>query len=202
MIRRPPRSTRTDTLFPDTTLFRAGGLALDALLPPCCMHCGCVVATAGSVCGACWSALTFLGPPWCACCGLPFEHDQGPDGICGACTRQAPVFDRCRAALRYDDESRGLILAFKHRDRTESAPLFGRWMIHAGHDLLAGADVVTPVPLHWTRLLTRRFNQSALLSVRIGRETGIETMADLLVRRRRTQSQGQDRKSTRLNSSH
>src|SRR3546814_15002276 len=26
MIRRPPRSTRTDTLFPDTTLFRSGGL--------------------------------------------------------------------------------------------------------------------------------------------------------------------------------
>src|SRR3546814_17225760 len=27
MIRRPPRSTRTDTLFPYTTLFRANGLA-------------------------------------------------------------------------------------------------------------------------------------------------------------------------------
>src|SRR3546814_15282087 len=28
MIRRPPRSTRTDTLFPYTTLFRSNGLAL------------------------------------------------------------------------------------------------------------------------------------------------------------------------------
>src|SRR3546814_2516845 len=28
MIRRPPRSTRTDTLFPYTTLFRAGLIAL------------------------------------------------------------------------------------------------------------------------------------------------------------------------------
>src|SRR3546814_10946717 len=27
MIRRPPRSTRTDTLFPYTTLFRPGGIA-------------------------------------------------------------------------------------------------------------------------------------------------------------------------------
>src|SRR3546814_8754226 len=27
MIRRPPRSTRTDTLFPDTTLFRAASFA-------------------------------------------------------------------------------------------------------------------------------------------------------------------------------
>src|SRR3546814_7684108 len=32
MIRRPPRSTRTDTLFPYTTLFRSGRLADAALL--------------------------------------------------------------------------------------------------------------------------------------------------------------------------
>src|SRR3546814_11115433 len=30
MIRRPPRSTRTDTLFPYTTLFRSDGIAPDA----------------------------------------------------------------------------------------------------------------------------------------------------------------------------
>src|SRR3546814_1337229 len=30
MIRRPPRSTRTDTLFPYTTLFRSSGLAREA----------------------------------------------------------------------------------------------------------------------------------------------------------------------------
>src|SRR3546814_10033816 len=29
MIRRPPRSTRTDTLFPYTTLFRSGGVGSD-----------------------------------------------------------------------------------------------------------------------------------------------------------------------------
>src|SRR3546814_9142189 len=30
MIRRPPRSTRTDTLFPYTTLFRSSGAELDS----------------------------------------------------------------------------------------------------------------------------------------------------------------------------
>src|SRR3546814_8114408 len=36
MIRRPPRSTRTDTLFPYTTLFRSviGGLAAARIRPP------------------------------------------------------------------------------------------------------------------------------------------------------------------------
>src|SRR3546814_3316501 len=32
MIRRPPRSTRTDTLFPYTTLFRSPALVLDAVV--------------------------------------------------------------------------------------------------------------------------------------------------------------------------
>src|SRR3546814_8060826 len=34
MIRRPPRSTRTDTLFPYATLFRSRGLGLRALRDP------------------------------------------------------------------------------------------------------------------------------------------------------------------------
>src|SRR3546814_718267 len=34
MIRRPPRSTRTDTLFPYTTLFRSAGLPVHDCPPP------------------------------------------------------------------------------------------------------------------------------------------------------------------------
>jgi predicted amidophosphoribosyltransferase len=44
------------------------------------------------------------------------------------------------------------------------------------------------VPLHWTRLLSRRFNQSALLSLALARETGLPHVADLMIRHRRTQS--------------
>src|SRR3546814_12697092 len=46
MIRRPPRSTRTDTLFPYTTLFRSGMAdvffftTVHSGLPPAC-SCGC-----------------------------------------------------------------------------------------------------------------------------------------------------------------
>src|SRR3546814_2697673 len=34
MIRRPPRSTRTDTLFPYTTLCRSGSVSASSLRPP------------------------------------------------------------------------------------------------------------------------------------------------------------------------
>ena len=36
-------------------------------------------------------------------------------------------------------------------------------MALAGADCLEGADALVPVPLHWRRLLARRYNQSALL---------------------------------------
>jgi len=169
---------------------RAYDATLNFLLPPRCMRCGNAVSAAGVVCGPCWTALTFLVPPCCACCGIPFEHEAAVGTLCGACSRERPVFDRCRSALRYDDESRGLILAFKHGDRTQTAPLFGRWMAVAGAELLAEADLIVPVPLHWTRLLARRFNQSALLAQRIGVEAGVHYAPDVLVRRKRTRSQG------------
>src|SRR3546814_6084225 len=44
MIRRPPRSTRTDTLFPYTTLFRSGG-ALQAVPDPAQLQAGDVEHT-------------------------------------------------------------------------------------------------------------------------------------------------------------
>src|SRR3546814_7053319 len=39
MIRRPPRSTRTDTLFPYTTLFRSPARRVAPVLPTACAHC-------------------------------------------------------------------------------------------------------------------------------------------------------------------
>ncbi|MCZ6607667.1 MAG: phosphoribosyltransferase family protein, partial [Alphaproteobacteria bacterium] len=73
---------------------------------------------------------------------------------------------------------------------TDTAPAFGRWLVRAGGDLIADADVVAPVPLHWTRLFARRYNQAALLGHAVGRCAGIPVVPDALVRHRRTPSQG------------
>jgi ComF family protein len=170
-----------------------GRSALDALLPPRCLVCGATVGTAGALCAGCWSRMTVLGSPCCACCGYPFEYGQaGSDGetLCGACLRERPVYARARAALRYDDASRGLIIAFKHADRTDAAPALGRWLAHAGAELLQDADLVAPVPLHRWRLFRRRYNQAALLASHVARVSGKPHCADLLTRKRATASQG------------
>ena len=171
-------------------LRRSASWLLDAILPPRCLKCGEIVADSGSLCGACWSALKFLGPPCCACCGLPFEFDMGDGSLCAACTAKRPLYDRARAALTYDDASRELVLRFKHADRIDGAATFAGWMARAGAELIADADIIAPVPLHRWRLVRRRYNQAAILANAIGALRGKRVVPDLLVRRRATASQG------------
>ena len=56
--------------------------------------------------------------------------------------------------------------------------------------MLQQADLIVPVPLQWTRLFRRRFNQAALLALAVGRLAGKPVVPDLLVRRRRTRKLG------------
>src|SRR5262245_57826346 len=119
---------------------RAIALALDAVLPPQCLACAVPVEAQGALCNACWSKIGWLASPLCASCGRPFEFDLGQGGagervICAACVREPPDFARARAVFRYDEGSRGLILAFKHADRTHGVPAFGRWLARAGAEL-------------------------------------------------------------------
>ena len=172
---------------------RLGTAILDLLLPPRCLGCAEEVGAGAphALCADCWRTLTFLGPPCCACCGLPFAYDMGAGALCGACVREPPSYDHARSALRYDDGSRGLVLAFKHGDRLHGVPAFAEWMRRAGAYVLAEADLLIPVPLHWTRLLRRRYNQSALLAQAVARASGVTYAPDWLIRRRRTPSQGE-----------
>jgi len=159
---------------------------LDVLFPPRCLKCGGSVARSGALCSACWSGITFIAPPFCATCGLPFDYDAGPDALCGPCSAEAPPFDRARAVFVYDDDSRDLVLTFKHADRTQAAPAFAEWLARAGDDLLAEAELIAPVPLHRRRLFARRYNQSGLLARNLARQAPGRFAPDLLVRRRAT----------------
>ncbi len=165
---------------------------LDAVLPPLCLSCGEIVETTGGLCAACWPGFAFIAPPYCARCAYPFARQLGAEALCGACATRAPRYRRARAALVYDDRSRKLVLPFKHGDRTDIARACGAWMARAGAELLADADLVAPVPLHWRRLFARRYNQAQLLAriaVAAAPSTRARLIPDLMRRRRSTGSQ-------------
>jgi len=162
---------------------------LDLLFPPLCIGCRGAVGEAG-FCAQCWSAITFLDGPGCACCGLPFAVALDGDTLCAGCLAKPPTFDTARAILAYDDKSRSAILALKHADRLDLVPGFSRWLSRTGRSLLEDSDLIVPVPLHRFRLWRRRYNQSAELARRLAGDWKQAYEPFALVRSRPTRSQG------------
>jgi len=161
---------------------------LDLLFPPLCIGCRAPVGEAG-FCADCWSGITFLDGPGCACCGLPFPVALEGENLCAGCLATPPAFDSARAIMAYDEKSRGAILVLKHADRLDLVPGFARWLGRAGQALRARCELVVPVPLHRLRLWQRRYNQAAELGRQLAREWDLP-FAPVLVRSRATPSQG------------
>src|SRR5581483_2328459 len=164
-------------------------IALDLALPPLCPSCREPLGGGAGLCPACWSKLSPIEPPYCARLGIPFVYDPGPGLLSMEAIANPPAYDRARAAVRYDDIARALVHRLKYGDRLDLAPMMGRWMARAGRELLAEADGLVPVPLHWRRLWTRRFNQSATLAATISALTGPPVLHGALRRVRATPQQ-------------
>jgi ComF family protein len=160
--------------------------ALDAVFPPQSIDGS--PALAGGLSAAAWSRIQWLDGPVCDGCGVPFEYEIGVR--CAACLARPRAFDRARAACIYDDTSREPILKLKHADRTDLAPLFARWISRAARELVEDADAIAPVPLHPSRLLSRRYNQAAEIARPLARMAGAAYLPDALIRRKATESQG------------
>ena len=130
--------------------------ALDRLvslaLPPRCPGCAGVVAADHRFCAGCWSGLRLLGPPWCAGCALPFDHDRGPDALCGACLDEAPPFAGARAAVAYGAVAKTVALRLKYGGRAAFAETAARLMLRL---MPEEAGLIVPVPLHRWRLWAR-----------------------------------------------
>lgn len=167
-------------------LKRITGDLLDLIFPP--MTLDGAHALAGGLSAETWSRITFIDDPACLGCGAPFEYELGVR--CAACLAKPRAFDAARAACLYDETSREPILKLKHSDRTDLAPLFARWLSRAARELLAEADAIAPVPLHPSRLLSRRYNQAAEIARPLARLNGVAYLPDALVRRRATDTQG------------
>lgn len=91
--------------------------------------------------------------------------------------------------MAYDDVSRRPILSLKRSGRRDGLETLANWMMLAGRDLLNEADLLVPVPLHYSRLMRRGFNQAGWLAEAISRKVSIPVQQDALIRKRSTGSQ-------------
>jgi ComF family protein len=160
----------------------AARYALDFALPPRCAGCGTIIGEVHSFCPDCWKGIEFLGHSGCSTCGVPLEATE--QSTCGACLARPPRISRTRAAVAYDDLSRGLAIRLKYGRKVAVARTMARYIapLVSGE----GERVLVPVPLHRWRLWGRGFNQSALVARELSRRLGIRADPMALERTRPT----------------
>ncbi len=162
---------------------------VDFVFPPICLACRAPVAEPHALCPTCWGGLQFIERPYCERLGIPFGFDLGPGALSAEAIAHPPVFDRARAAVIFGGTARTLIHGLKYRDREELSDFIGRMMARSGREVLDGADLLVPIPLHRWRLMQRKFNQSALLAKSVSRLSGVPVDLFALERVRATPPQ-------------
>ena len=177
-------------------------MAEQLIAPHLCPACDAEVADRG-LCSNCWIDLKLISSQACGQCGLPFDIpmiDVLNGHVCGQCLMDPPDFDHAVSALVYADPTRRMILALKHGDRQDIAPVLARIMAPKTIPLIEAADFILPLPLHRSRFLKRRFNQSAELTRQILALHGGGRMMDtrILIRKKATPPQGKKSKAQRI----
>ncbi len=164
--------------------------ALHLIYPPQCLTCHELVTTDFGLCGACWRDTPFITGLVCDKCGVPLPgHEADAGTLCDTCLTIARPWSRGRAAILYRENGRSLVLSLKHGDRLDLARPAAGWLLKAAEPILVPQMLVAPIPLHWTRLFKRRYNQAALLSAPLSKKAALDHCPDLLIRTRQTHSQ-------------
>lgn len=170
----------------------AGRYVLDLALPPRCIICGTQDVDSVNFCLSCWKDLILLADDRCNGCGLKLEPELGhsiPADLCPLCATHPPAYRRINAATLYEDNSAAVALKLKYGKKTGVAKQMARLMQrHLPSD--ANDWTLVPVPLHRWRLWQRGFNQAALLTQHLARESGAIVVPDALIRIKRTRSLG------------
>ena len=143
--------------------------ALHTLPPPVtvlgqCVLCGDAGQIGLDMCSPCVADLPTLGP-CCPRCAIPLT-DKSPD-YCGQCLLIPPPFLRTVAAWHYRAPIAQLISGFKYNSHYSYGHTLAKIMttrLVSAYIKQPFPDLVTAIPLHWTRRLKRGFNQSEQLA--------------------------------------
>jgi ComF family protein len=159
--------------------------ALGALAFPWeCPICGSSSEGYASVpfCDDCRAELIGASTPACLRCAMPIGPWGYTVGGCHLCRGRPLGFDAAIALGPYQGPIRELCLMMKNHQHGWIAPWLGDLLVEARPILLeesarssaaGGGAVVVPVPLHWRRLLKRRYNQSEELARGLARTLGL-----------------------------
>ena len=168
------------------------GASAGAWFPQDCALCGALAPSL--LCAPCHAELppARAGCPQCAAPGTA-------DDLCGQCLRSPPQFDATVSAFRYDFPLDRLVQSFKFNGNLAFSHLFAQALVEQvrGYPV---PNVIVAVPLAKARLLTRGFNQSALVAAEIAKALSVRCDNFGLLKTRETVPQaGLDRDARHKN---
>jgi len=161
------------------------------LWPAVCINCGQIIGAAEKeLCKRCCEALVSAsGGDYCRRCGRDVSRYAMIDGACPLCENEAIFFDGIARSGVYDGSLREMILSFKSgRDELGEGVGFLANSALEGSDFFERIDFFVPVPLHWSRRLSRGYNQSFVLARQLKRPSAKINTELVRIRRTRTQA--------------
>lgn len=163
---------------------------INLIWPPRSLMSDEIIEVSGTIEYEYWKNLKFNYGNNCYVCAIPLIDAPSPKTICASCMIEPPEYDNLRSPLIYDENSKQLVLAFKHGGRKDGLEFFTNIMKEA-MDFEESIDLIIPVPIHFTRLFSRGYNQSAWLAKSLSKEINIPWSHDSLIRHRRTKTQNE-----------
>lgn len=162
---------------------------IDWIFPEKCIICNCEISKNSLFCSQCFSDLKFIEFPICQCCGKQMEISIDNAQLCETCLKFKREFEFCRSLLIYDKVSRRLIIKIKRKGDHATAKRICQLLAFKYQNLFSDADLIVPVPSHWTRLLKRGYNPPAIIASKISHFLKIPFRTDVLKRVLKTQYQ-------------
>jgi len=161
------------------------------LWPAVCINCGQTIgAGQKELCKKCSEALVLVsGADYCRRCGRDVSRYAVIDGACPLCENEAILFDGIARSGVYDGSLREMILSFKNgRDELGEGLGFLANSALEGSVFFERIDFFVPVPLHWSRRLSRGYNQSLILARQLKHPSAKINTELVRIRRTRTQT--------------
>ena len=158
----------------------------ETFLPARCLICSGRDSVLHGVCRQCRAQIRRFSAPLCDVCG----QGIGTPGVCIQCLSKAPPFDKMISACVYE----GMIQDIIHRFKYRRATVFKKFLAGLAAESVVAAgvsppDLIVPVPLHWSRLMGRGYNQSMLIARELSGYMGCDVRYDVLRKVRKTPSQ-------------
>ena len=117
--------------------------------------------------------------------------------MCLRCLTEPPPFDRMMSAFIFEGPIKDIIHSFKYADATYYKKYLAQVLFDMIKDEGRPCDVVTFVPLHWTRMISRGYNQAALIARELAGLLGLTVSYSALKKTRGTPPQVGLRKQER-----